>query len=101
MTPISSPLFQQTFKGAVALNNNGVALLERDCFEQALMTLQSSVQTLKNLFQNTDSAFDAELLDHLTHEAAIRLANPKISASSHSHIQFRAVEGDYVQYDRE
>jgi hypothetical protein len=65
----------------LALNNVGVALLERSCFRQAMGTFRDALANL----QDTNSSFAKLRLQHATH----RLASPQIdlpreSANPHS-----------------
>lgn len=43
------------YRGAIALNNIGVSLLEKGCYRDALDTLQDSIQVMKDLFRPSQS----------------------------------------------
>jgi len=43
--------FVQEYRGAIALNNVGVTLLERGCYKQAMDTLQDAIHVMKEVFR--------------------------------------------------
>ena len=94
MSITSTAHFQDTFRAAIALNNHGVALLEKHCYEQAMCTLRDAVATVQSLFSTT--GVNPETLAAITREASIRLANPHSSRVSLIHVSVLA--GDYNQH---
>ena len=50
---------EQVFRGAIALNNIGVDLLEGRCYEQANMTLMDATNAMRSVFHATASAVSA------------------------------------------
>jgi hypothetical protein len=66
----------QSLRGAVALNNIGVTLLERHCYKSAMLTFKDSVQLLKHALQEIDSTSDVSnkiqrAMCHLSHSFQI------------------------------
>ena len=98
---MSSPsIFEQAYRSAIALNNCGVALLERQCYKQALDTTRDAMAMLRISFQraSTSGPNNASMFfddpDHIsgnfledssqlvriqrcTHNASLRFANPQ------------------------
>lgn len=70
--------FHSTFNGAIALNNYGIVLLEKQCYEQALSTLKDAAQTIKSLLFPLGGS-DEFVLQEQIHEASLRLASPQVS----------------------
>jgi len=71
-----------THRGAMVLNNYGVALLAHGNFYEAMVTLRDAVQTMKQCFHRTDDKLSQERnlanIQVMIQEAAARLAEPKI-----------------------
>lgn len=76
-----------TFRNAVALNNIGVLLLNRRCYNQALATLNDAVTLLKHSSQHDDGTYDDLAVDYRResvekhHLALQRLSQPEVCTS--------------------
>lgn len=76
--------FEQTYRCVVSLNNHGIILLERECYEQGLATLRDAMDTMRTLFiaWETSSICRVDIQQYLQ-DCFLRLANP--TAASHAH----------------
>ena len=92
----ATSVFQRAYRSAIALNNSGVALTERQCYWQALETMKDAMTMFRLSFRigtNSNNALeldnpgdiwnsfeDHSQLEHIqrcTHNASLRLANPQ------------------------
>ena len=92
-------LSEQVYRGVIALNNYGVALLEGRCYWQALATMRDAMEAMRISFRRTsfhrvigeidvsdanitDDALpednsQLELIQSYTHQACLHFANPQ------------------------
>jgi len=85
-TSVPHHLVGQDYRGAIALNNIGVQLLERGCYRQGLDTLQDSIHVMKERFRpavdKSSMAQPAAEAQNFLQRAARRLAEPQPMASA-------------------
>ena len=80
---MADPSFLRDYKGAVALNNIGIVLLEQGAYRQALDTLKDAVFVMKVIFRPRDnSAPLASNVEVKLKRASERIASPHCEESS-------------------
>lgn len=78
MRPQLNHSMEQTYKCVVALNNHGITLLERRCFEQGLATLRDAMDALRSLMAAWETSSRCTVdVERYLQDCFLRLANPR------------------------
>jgi hypothetical protein len=105
---------QLAYRGAIALNNHGVSLIERQCYEQALATLRDAMLSMSSFRQMGADNHPGDCpfshphyppvdIHSCVKDAALRVANPLVTlpvvtGQMPSDICIQALPGDFTDY---